>query len=141
MGTRSTLAIERADNTVELVYCHWDGYIEHNGKILQEHYSDPDKLQELIDCGDLSSLGRNVAPTNEHTFDKPQTGVCVFYGRDRGEANTMKSKFTDFDHYVANHEQQDYGYILRKDGVWYVKPHLFDYVRLTTELAARVPAI
>lgn len=128
MGTRSTIAIERADNTVEQVYCHWDGYIEHNGKILQEHYRDPVKLQQLIDEGDLSSLGQNIVPTLEHTFDKPQTGVCVFYGRDRGEANTKKSTFADFDHYLADHELQEYEYILRKDGVWYVKSYHFDYV-------------
>ena len=48
MGTRSTIALEYADGTVHQVYCHWDGYLEHNGRILQEHYLDPFKLQEQI---------------------------------------------------------------------------------------------
>jgi hypothetical protein len=41
MGTRSTIALEFADGTVEQVYCHWDGYLSNNGKILQAHYMDP----------------------------------------------------------------------------------------------------
>ena len=36
MGTRSTIALEYADGTVEQVYCHWDGYVSHNGLILSE---------------------------------------------------------------------------------------------------------
>jgi len=57
MGTRSTIALEFADKSVEQVYCHWDGYLEHNGQILLKHYSDPFVLQKLIDLGDMSSLG------------------------------------------------------------------------------------
>ena len=56
MATRSTIALEFADGTVGQVYCHWDGYLAHNGKMLQEHYSDPFKLRDLIDLGDLSTL-------------------------------------------------------------------------------------
>jgi hypothetical protein len=66
MGTRSTIALEFADGTVEQVYCHWDGYLEHNGKILQEHYSDPFKLRDLIDQGGISSLGKSIG--KKHPF-------------------------------------------------------------------------
>ena len=41
MATRSTIALEFADGTVEQVYCHWDGYLAHNGLMLLEHYSNP----------------------------------------------------------------------------------------------------
>jgi hypothetical protein len=43
MGTRSTIAIQNADNTVTGIYCHWDGYVEHNGKILNENYTTESK--------------------------------------------------------------------------------------------------
>ena len=49
MSTRSTIAIELADGTVKQVYCHSDGYLSYNGRILFEHYSDPAKLEELIE--------------------------------------------------------------------------------------------
>ena len=60
MGTRSTIALEFADGTVQQVYCHRDGYLENNGTILAEHYSDPFKLRDLIDMGDMSSLGKVI---------------------------------------------------------------------------------
>ena len=34
MGTRSRIGIEMPDHSVVSVYCHWDGYVEGNGKIL-----------------------------------------------------------------------------------------------------------
>ena len=34
MSTRSNIAIKRKNGTVESIYCHWDGYLSYNGKIL-----------------------------------------------------------------------------------------------------------
>jgi hypothetical protein len=36
MSTRSAIGI-RYGTIIKAVYCHWDGYVEHNGAILQEH--------------------------------------------------------------------------------------------------------
>jgi hypothetical protein len=75
MGTRSTIALEFADGTVQQVYCHWDGYLEHNGKILQEHYSDPFKLRDLIDLGDMSSLGEHALVPSTPLKKHPKASV------------------------------------------------------------------
>ena len=56
MGTRSRIGIELPDHTVVSVYCHWDGYVEHNGRILVEHYLNREDVQELIDGGSMSTL-------------------------------------------------------------------------------------
>ena len=72
MATRSTIALEYADGTVDQIYCHWDGYLDNNGNILREHYMDPFKVQRLMDLGDLSSLGPNIGA--KHDFDCPQIG-------------------------------------------------------------------
>ena len=56
MGTRSRIGIEMPDHTVVSVYCHWDGYVSHNGKILVEHYQNREDVEELIDGGSMSSL-------------------------------------------------------------------------------------
>jgi hypothetical protein len=53
MGTRSTIALEFADGTVEQVYCHWDGYLSGVGAELQSDYMDPFALRDLIDDGDM----------------------------------------------------------------------------------------
>jgi len=137
MGTRSTIALEFADGTVEQVYCHWDGYLEHNGKILQEHYSDPFKLRDLIDQGDLSSLGPNIGfahPFSPHSSKEDEAlyeaakeaGACTFYARDRGETGTSAKKFASYEDYLLNHQYEEYEYILRSvhgQAVWFVADH------------------
>ena len=136
MATRSTIALEFADGSVGQVYCHWDGYLSHNGAILQEPYLDPFKLQKLIDNGDLSSLRPEVNPEpyREHTFDKSQEDVCVFYKRDRSEDNVDARYFKDFADYKANHQYEEFEYILRTDGVWYVSQYGGEYLALVNEL-------
>ena len=132
MGTRSTIALEFADGTVQQVYCHWDGYLEHNGQILQNYYTDPFKLRDLIDLGDISSLGPNIGskhPFSPHGSKEDETlydaaraaGATTFYGRDRGEDGVSARKFKDYADYRANAQFEEYNYILRKDGNWYVE--------------------
>ena len=145
MGTRSTIALEFADGTVEQVYCHWDGYLEHNGKILAEHYSDPFKLRDLIDQGSISSLGKVVGNTHPFSPFEGETqkaqyeaamaaGATTFYARDRGEELQVE-KFNDFQDYLAHHQYEEYEYILRKDGHWYVQAHDDPFVMLKSAIA------
>jgi hypothetical protein len=148
MGTRSTIALEFADGTVQQVYCHWDGYLSNNGRILQEHYSDPFKLRDLIDLGDISSLRPTVGTKHAFSqfetemssedYDKLYGEMTTFYGRDRGEKNTEAKKFVDFDNYVRCHAYEEYEYILRNiDGkaVWFVADHSDVYVPLLAAMA------
>ena len=144
MGTRSTIALEFADKTVQQVYCHWDGYLDHNGKILFENYSNPFILRDLIDMGDISSLGPKVGtkhPFSPHgdgdkaAYDAAQeAGYTTFYGRDRGEDGVSAKKFKDFEDYKANHQYEEYEYILRTDGLWYVSQYGRAYELLTAAL-------
>ena len=136
MATRSTIALEFADNTVQQVYCHWDGYLENNGAILFEYYTDPFKVRDLIDLGDLSSLCPELTAGNDsHSFEHPKLGVTIFYGRDRGETGVGAKKFKDFDDYARNHQYEEYEYILRNDGNWYVSKYNGPYVLLSEALA------
>ncbi len=136
MATRSTIALEYADGTVEQVYCHWDGYLEHNGKILQEHYMDPFKLQKLIDLGDISVLAPRIETEGGHNFAKPIDGICVFYGRDRGETGVSARRFKDFQEYAREHQREEYEYILRQvngKAQWFVSFYGTDDEYLTLE--------
>ena len=147
MATRSTIALEFADGTVQQVYCHWDGYLSNNGQILRDHYSDPYKLRELIDLGDLSSLRPTIGEKHAFSqFELPKEEVeaytkltedmCTFYGRDRGETGTGPKSFKDYADYVENFQHEEYAYILRTDGVWYVKCHSADFVTLAEAFVA-----
>jgi len=106
MGTRSFIGVVHGD-LCKVVYCHWDGYLEHNGKILFENYNSP-KAKNLVSLGKLSSLGPNIA-------------MCTFYGRDRGEKDTEFKSYTSFPALVDAFKGSwcEYCYIM-KDGVWYV---------------------
>ena len=148
MATRSTIAIEYADGTVGQVYCHWDGYLEHNGKILQENYSNPFILRDLIDMGDISSLGTIIGtkhPFSPHEGDTQKAqydaamaaGATTFYGRDRGENGVSAKTFANFEDYVANHQYEEFEYILRNvdgEAVWFVSKYNGPYVALAEQL-------
>tara|TARA_R100001082_G_scaffold103134_1_gene73618 strand:+ start:400 stop:789 length:390 start_codon:yes stop_codon:yes gene_type:complete len=73
MATRSVIA-KLDDKGVQAIYCHNDGYLSNNGKILDQHYADEVKVDNLIAQGDISSLRDTIADT-------------TFYMRDRGEEN------------------------------------------------------
>jgi hypothetical protein len=112
MGTRSTIAIEFADQSVSQIYCHWDGYLDHNGEILRTHYTDPYKVRDLIDLGDFSSLRDTVAETAE---------TC--YTKTHNEDKNVR-RYKDSDEYFDCCQQEEYDYILRNvDGqaTWYVR--------------------
>ena len=126
MGTRSRIGVMHGDR-VKSVYCHWDGYLDFNGQILQDHY-DSVKANQLVALGDLSSLRANIG--EKHTFSKHDiTGIenrvhndewCTFYGRDRGEKDTefkVAQTFAEFLEQCDN-SGAEYYYIMR-DGTWY----------------------
>ena len=117
MGTRSTIALEFADGTVEQVYCHWDGYLEHNGKLLVENYSDPFELQKLLALGAFSSLCATVEET--------KTGA---YHHWRGEELVI-NKYKNADEYFDCSQQEEYDYILRNvngTATWFVRCYSTD---------------
>ena len=90
MSTRSFIA-RKTRNGFEGVYCHWDGYVEHNGSILLKHYNDPEKVAKLLSYGDMSSLSESVG--EKHDFEDREQPWTTYYGRDRGEAHqTVKTK-------------------------------------------------
>jgi hypothetical protein len=132
MATRSTIALEFADGTIGQIYCHWDGYLDHNGRILKDFYSNPFILRDLIDLGDLSILDTRIGVKrpfdNPYSFGTPEydkfrsiyNGQCVAYGRDRGETNTKARYFNDWIDYNLESQVEEYNYILRRNGKWYV---------------------
>ena len=107
MATRSKISIENQDKTVTAIYCHFDGSIDNNGRILFDNYN-RESLSELIELGNISSLGTSPDDT-------------IAYHRDRGEDHkfstyqNVESFFDDvFDMGI------EYVYCLTKDEIWLV---------------------
>lgn len=124
MGTRSTIAIQNADGTVTGIYCHWDGYLSHNGYILKEFYTDEAKVRELIALGDLSSLGAEIG--EKHPFDERVDAEtyaetrCTAYGRDRGEKD-VDAKTCDSWTALLDDFGQEYDYLFTPGKGWTVR--------------------
>ena len=89
MSTRSRIAFKREDGLISSIYCHWDGYPEHNGKILQEHYQDVNKIKTLIALGSLSHLAEEIGEKQDFSnINTHKNNWCLAYGRDRGQEDT-----------------------------------------------------
>jgi len=81
MATRSIIA-KLDDKGVQAIYCHNDGYLSNNGKILDQHYQNEVKVDNLIAQGDASSLKDTIEDT-------------IFYMRDRGEIDKEAATLKD----------------------------------------------
>jgi len=112
---------------VRAVYCHWDGYLEHNGSILNKHYSNSAKVNNLIALGGLSSLRPTIG--DKHLFSSMELpkderaaheeavkDMCTFYGRDRGETGQ------EFKVFPTLKKAEDY-----YEGSWCEYLYLFKY--------------
>ena len=119
MGTRSTIAMKKPEGGVVAIYCHWDGYPAHNGDILNKHWTDTDKIAQLIGLGDLSSLGTELGEKQD--FDNRETqsdGWCLAYGRDRGEKGCGYRVYKDEAEYIREgfNSGEQYVYLMKLDG-------------------------
>ena len=86
MATRAIIA-KLDDNGVQAIYSHSDNYLEHTGKILDQHYQDEDKVDELLSLGDVSIVDENIGVKidfNDYKL-RAENKQCLFYARDRGE--------------------------------------------------------
>ena len=122
MSTRSIIAIQRDDDKYEAIYCHSDGYLTYNGAMLVDHYKDKEKVEKLIELGDISCLAEKVEPDPKypHSFDygTRQDDVVVAYTRDRGDnVEQTHSKMQTLDQ-LKDWGWIEYIYIFDKNNQW-----------------------
>ena len=119
MATHSRIGMEQEDGSVKSIYCHFDGYPSHVGRILNESFKDHDKVKALVELGDISSLEVEIEPTGPHSFASPQKGVTVAYHRDRGEDHNSKKDRSVSSFFASGNES--FVYMLTQEGEWLVK--------------------
>jgi hypothetical protein len=141
------IAIQVMDSKrIKSIYCHWDGYLQHNGSILNKHYQDSPKVNQLIANGDLSSLRPEIGVKHlfssleikdkdeRAAYEKSVEDMCTFYTRDRGEDAPFKSfanikeamdyyngswcEYFYLFKYTAQGEPRGWFYRTREDGRW-----------------------
>ena len=134
MATRGNIGILNSDGSITGIYVHFDAYPAYVGKTLLNCYTDTDIVNKLIDLGDLSSLGEDLYATG-HTWKSPIEGVCVAYGRDRGEKGVESRRFISEVEYKMNGKGVDYQYLFKNDKWYYrnVNKTQSDFVELTAE--------
>lgn len=117
MSTRSNIIYkDPGTGLFHSVYCHCDGYVSYNGRILQDHYNSLELAKAVIALGDISSLNETLIATKS-------------YFKWRG---TPIEIFTDDD--LADHCAEEYLYLFI-DGKWIVNDHGKGWCDLAVALA------
>ena len=120
MATRSNIAMKTKDGKIVSVYCHWDGYVANNGRILLENYADISKIEALVALGSISSLGEQIGDKQDFMDrDTQKDEWTLFYSRDRGEQLSIQ-EYADIPSWIADMEEYAY---LWNGTEWLVNDH------------------
>ncbi len=105
MGTRSRVGVMHG-TVCKSVYCHYDGYLDYTGELLNKHYGSV-QANQLVARGDNSGVQATVDEMN-------------FYS-DRGEEDVSWQVAHTFEEFLEQVERcfAEYYYVMQ-DGVWYV---------------------
>ena len=129
MATRSRIGLLIGDESVVSVYHHYDGYPQWLGVHLRKNYTTKEKIEELLDGGDISCIDSDT----DWSLEKVENHVQ--YYNDRGENTEPRLDLTDQDFFDNNEE---YAYIFDENGwscynLHYKTPQL---VEIPTEVKA-----
>ena len=118
MATRSRIGLLIGDESVVSVYHHWDGYPTFLGIHLRQNYTTREKIEELLDGGDISCIDSDT------NWDRQECEPHVQYYNDRGEKTEPRLDLNDYEFFINNEE---YAYIF-EDGKWtaYDLSHKYD---------------
>tara|TARA_R100001377_G_scaffold47303_1_gene27283 strand:- start:388 stop:795 length:408 start_codon:yes stop_codon:yes gene_type:complete len=75
MGTRSNIAYEKPNGKVVVMYCHYDGYPEYNGRILNDHYNNRSKAHALVDGGYQSALKETLEDSTKDRVHQDKADI------------------------------------------------------------------
>ena len=129
MATRSRIGLLIGDESVVSVYHHWDGYPNWLGTHLRQNYTTKEKIQELLDGGDISCI------ESDTNWKREEVEPHVQYYNDRGEKTEPRLDLTEQDFFEDNEE---YAYIF--DGMGWICYDLHNgrpqFVEIPTEVKA-----
>ena len=101
MATRSIIGQVQRNGKIKAIYCHWDGYVEYVGQTLANFYDTDEKVSELIELGDLSTLGPNIG--EKHSQEDVLKGngtMTTAYGRDLEREGSEAQEFSSVEEFI-----------------------------------------
>ena len=119
MSTNAYIGMELPDGKIKYIYSHWDGYVEKPGvgHKLKNFYTDINKVEELINLGDISVLGKNIGEKHEDYNLARENDWTIAYGRDL-DSQDFEAKIVK--NYESLPNDMSYVYIF-KNGKWYYR--------------------
>ena len=124
MSTRSFIATNNPPTSyVSGIYCHFDGYPDHHGPILKNHYTTQEKVLQLLDLGSISVLAPEIG--EKHSFQSPNENWVLAYHRDGGEEYDEWMEYNSEDDARMNCFSDlgvDFAYLF-KNGKWFYAKH------------------
>ena len=113
MGTRSIIGYKNSDGSVTTTYCHYDGYPNHNGRVLRKKYNSDERAKAVASAGYLSVLRKQ----GDLEFDISESV--------NSEKPVVYSSVDKARKYVFTETWAEYFY-LWDDGSWYIAGHTAD---------------
>ncbi len=71
MSTRATIAAQQDDGRYAAIYLHFDGYPDHAGRVLKEHYTTIEAACTLVAGGDIRSIANDGTPERFTDGNRP----------------------------------------------------------------------
>ncbi len=110
MATRSRIALQLTEDSFLSVYHHWDGYPQWLGVTLKKKFNTREKVEELIDGGDISCCDSDT------NWDREKCEPHVQYYNDRGEKTEPRLDLS-LEDYLEPKDGEEYAYIF-SDNQW-----------------------
>ena len=127
MSTRSIIGIINDDNSVNSVYCHYDGYPLYTGYFLKRFFDTTEKVNNLISGGDISQLASksNWENTKYPMINNKQVLKTLYYiDRPKSEfinerwKNVKPQKHKDLLEFFKRDDGDEYKYLFLPSGNW-----------------------
>jgi len=92
MSTRSNIVLLRDNGSCSAIYCHYDGYLEHNGKMLLDNYTSTQDVRALVALGDIRAL----KPTLDEMVEEEYKELPQNFSTLRGYMSQVDTLFIEF---------------------------------------------
>ena len=110
MSKLCNIAIKENDGSIECINLYAVATVNREGLLLYQYYQDQNKIQSLIDLGDLIDLCQTVKndPFTMHDVVNRQKNVCVFFDSDAGEIGPKKRVYSSNEEFHNELKKKDF---------------------------------
>jgi len=127
MPTKCYIALQKEDDTIDVILCQYDGHLHGCGVKLEKYYGTYAKLRQLIDLGNLQSLGKTIGVRCFNKEEYKKQDYCVFLTRDLNKKqDQLFMTIEDIETLLSLCESEGVGlYVFNKDDKWYTTFNIF----------------